>query len=78
MSSLDSSMNSLSSVVVNDYYKRFNPNTTEAKSVIFPKLTRLTMCRRNPLKPHRERLCPRRTYGGAGEYREQHDGPIHR
>ena len=33
MSSLDSSMNSLSSVVVNDYVKRFNPNLTEHTAV---------------------------------------------
>ena len=33
MSSLDSSMNSLSSVVVNDYVKRFVPGTADAKAV---------------------------------------------
>ena len=33
MSSLDSSMNSLSSVLVNDYYKRFVPNIPEDKAL---------------------------------------------
>ena len=33
MSSLDSSMNSLSSVIVNDYYKRLFPSSSESRSL---------------------------------------------
>lgn len=39
MSSLDSSMNSLSSVLVNDYYKRFVSGVTEVKALLLARVT---------------------------------------
>ena len=43
MSSLDSSMNSLSAVLVNDYYKRFVKNVTEEKAMYVARATTLML-----------------------------------
>ena len=43
MSSLDSSMNSLSSVLVNDYYKRFIPNVPEDRALLVARIITLAL-----------------------------------
>lgn len=43
MSSLDSSMNSLSSVIVNDYYKRFRPGASDAVTVQIARVLTLVL-----------------------------------